>query len=400
MNIRLERCDLGSRWWVPSTSSGAPTASVCSVEPRAPSLPLDERDDAWWLEERWRSPTGHVLKAFYGVKRAVPRRLQVKARRALARRQRSRTFPAWPFEDVLLRRRAVALEAALHARGTERLPVVAPWPDGHRFAYVFTHDVEGVAGLRRIHELLEVERRHGVVSSFNFCGAWYPVSDHDLQLVRDAGCEVGLHGMEHDHSLFASRRNFDHGLPRIRAQMEHWQAVGYRSPALHRWGPWMRELPATYDSSFPHSDPFQPQPGGCCAIHPFLFGDVVELPVTLDQDFTLFELLQQRDIRLWTDKSRWLIRHHGLVNVIVHPDYLTPERLGRYEELIAFLGDQPGGWHALPRDVAAWWRRRSRVRLDEVDGRPELPASAPSEAVVAWASLADGAIRYEPQDGS
>jgi len=361
------------------------------------SLPRrGEHQDVWWLEERWRRPSGGGLRAFYGIKHVVPRRMQLAARRMLTPRQRSRAFPAWPYEHSLLRERADALTAALRARDVDRLPVVAPWPYGHRFAYVLTHDVEGTEGLRRIPDLLEVERRHGISSSFNFCGAWYPVRDEDLQIVRDAGCEVGVHGMEHDGRLFASRRAFERQLPRIRAQMELWGAVGFRSPAMHRWGPWMHELPVGYDSSFPHSDPFQPQPGGCCDVHPFFFGDVVELPVTLDQDFTLFELLREPTIRLWTDKSRWVIRHHGLVNVIVHPDYMTPARLQHYEQLLAFLTSQPGGWHALPRDVASWWRARHSLRMEEAgDGTPVLKGPVTEGAVVAWASVTDGIIEYD-----
>jgi hypothetical protein len=56
------------------------------------------------------------------------------------------------------------------------------------------------------------------------------------------------------------------------------------------------------------------------------------------------------------------------VNVLVHPDYArTPERLALYDELLGFLAELPGGWHALPREVAAWWRRRSG---------PSVPAPA------------------------
>ena len=359
------------------------------------ALPTDEARDAHWLEERWRAPRGRQLNLYYRVKPLIQTALQRAARRAATRRQRRCAFPAWPDEDCLLLRRRAALEAALAARGEDRLPVVSPWPHGRRFAFVLTHDVEGPLGFERIPQLLELERRYGLVSSFNFCGAWYPVAEADLDLVRDAGCEVGLHGMEHDGSLFASREAFERTLPRLAETMAAWGAEGFRSPALNRWGPWMHELPARYDSSVPHSDPFQPEPGGCCAIHPFFYGDVVELPVTLEQDFMLFELLRERSSRLWLDKSRWLIRHHGLVNVIVHPDYLTPERLDCYEELLAYLAGRADGWHALPRDVAAWWRRRAGLRIEEQGGAPHISGDHGGGATVAWARPMEGGIAYD-----
>ena len=133
----------------------------------------------------------------------------------------------------------------------------------------------------------------------------------------------------------------------------------------------MPELGASYDSSFHDTDPFDAQPGGCCSILPYFLGDLVELPITLPHDFTLFELLREPDIRIWREKASWIAAHGGLVNVLVHPDYArTPERLRLYEDLLEFLAALEGGWHALPRDVAAWWRRRSaRAARSPAGGR-------------------------------
>src|SRR5207302_10416702 len=124
------------------------------------------------------------LAAFYRVKPLIPRTAQIALRRRLARRQARRPFPAWPLESALLRRRADALSAELRDRGEDRLAVTAPWPDDHRFAVVLTHDVEGPLGLERIPAVLEVERRHGFVSAWNFVAEWYPLTESDRELVR------------------------------------------------------------------------------------------------------------------------------------------------------------------------------------------------------------------------
>lgn len=352
--------------------------------------------EAHLLHEHYRTARARRggLRAFYAVKPLVPRRAQVTARRLAARRQCRTTFPAWPIEPALLRLRADALQAELVARRASELPVLNLWPDRARFAFVLTHDVESRAGVERIPELLEVERRYGFVSSWNFCADWYPLAEADLDVVRRAGGEVGLHGLKHDGRLFLERSTFVDALPAIGEHLQAWGAVGFRSPALGRNAAWMHELPCEYDSSFPDTDPFQPQPGGCCSIHPYFLGDVVELPITLDQDFTLFELLRERSIRLWFDKSRFLMRHHGLITVLVHPDYMNRERLELYEELLAFLAEQEGGWHALPREVAAWWRRRDALRHllgHEDQGQQQLG----SDTTVARARLEDGQIVYE-----
>jgi hypothetical protein len=359
--------------------------------------PRPEQGDAYLLYERYRGPRARsrALAAYYAVKPVLPRRLQIVARRVAARRQRRMSFPQWPAEPALLRRRAEALRGRLSGNGDTALPIVNLWPGRERFAVALTHDVEGPAGMAGIPALLEVERRHGFVSSWNFCGDWYRVEARDLDAIRQAGCEVGLHGIKHDGRLFESRETFDRNLPLIREAMTAWGAVGFRSPAMGRNADWMHELPCRYDSSFPDTDPFQPQPGGCCSIHPFFFGDVVELPVTLTQDFMLFELLRARDIRLWTDKSAWIMRHHGLVNVIVHPDYMTPERLDHYDRFLAFLADA-GGWHALPREIAGWWRTRAGLRVvRSEDGEARIEGDGAERAAVAWARSQNQEIVYE-----
>lgn len=129
----------------------------------------------------------------------------------------------------------------------------------------------------------------------------------------------------------------------------------------------MPELGCAYDTSFPDTDPFEPLPGGCCSIFPFFIDGIVELPITLVQDHTLFEILGHHSISAWVLKSKWIIHHHGLINLIVHPDYMrTPERLELYESFLLFLNEQQGGWHALPREVAQWWKTRSAFDVDTV----------------------------------
>jgi hypothetical protein len=126
---------------------------------------------------------------------------------------------------------------------------------------------------------------------------------------------------------------------------------------------------------------------------PFFFGDVVELPITLTQDHTVFEILRTPGIELWRRKAEWLKANHGLVNIIVHPDYVVEQRnLDRYEAFLAYLAEHDDGWHALPRDVARWWRERDGLRMGDggrVSGRTGFAASA------AYASVRDARLVVE-----
>ncbi len=349
------------------------------------------RDERHYLEERYREDDGtrsRALNAYYALKPLLPRRLQIAMRRAYARRQQAVEFPRWPQEPLLVERRQTELRQAVERRGGP-LPLLADWPAGHGFATVLTHDVEGPAGVARVEQVIELERRHGFVSSWNFVAEWYPIPAGLFDAVRAAGCEVGLHAITHDGRLFESRERFEADLPKIHRYLREWDAVGFRSPATHRNAEWMPELGADYDSSFPDSDPFEPQGGGCCSILPYFLGEMVELPITLVQDHTMWEILRRETIDLWAEKSEWVAANGGLVNVIVHPDYLdTPARLRMYEEYLEHLAglcERRDGWAALPREVAEWWRLRAGLRCVEDEDGARIEGAGAERAAVVWA---------------
>jgi len=364
-------------------------------------LSAQVHDPAYYLEERFaaRPRSALSLTLFYRLKPLIPRRLQIALRRLRARRLRRRhslegRFPRWPIEPVLVERREAELRRQVRRAGGGRVPLLGLWPGGHRFAYVLTHDVEGPAGLERIEPLLEIEARHGMRSAWFLVAEDYPVEPALLDRIRGAGCEVGLHGLHHDGRLFESRQRFERQLPAIHRHLREWGAEGFRSPAAHRHAGWMPELGSRYDSSFHDTDPFDAQPGGCCSILPYFLGQLVELPITLPHDFTLFEILRESDIGIWREKASWIAANGGLVNVLVHPDYMcTPERLAHYEHLLLLLAALDGGWHTLPCDVAAWWRRRRA--LDGALARPGVPTGGVPAAAATplwWAEERDGSI--------
>jgi peptidoglycan/xylan/chitin deacetylase (PgdA/CDA1 family) len=363
-------------------------------------------DDRFYLEERYLRPrrSSRLLPLYYLLKPFIPRGVRMGARRAIAREQRERhesqgRFPRWPIEPLLVVRRERRLRERLQRSGQKRLPQIATWPGGHRFAWTLTHDVEGAAGLANVERLLDVERRHGLVSAWFLVAEDYPLDPGAIRTIREAGGEVGLHGLHHDGRLFQSRARFEAQLPSIHHYLRDWGADGFRSPSTHRNAAWMPELGAAYDSSFPDTHPFDAQPGGCCEILPYFLGDLVELPITLPQDHTLFELLREDDIGIWRRKSAWIAEHGGLVTALVHPDYaLTPERLAHYDELLRFLRGLEGGWHALPRDIAGWWRRRAAFEARLEGHAMDEHGLAAGEAPLWWSSQQDGCLVIDTED--
>jgi len=223
-----------------------------------------------------------------------------------------------------------------------------------------THDVETAAGQRAVPHLAALDLELGFRSCFNFVTERYPV---DLGLIRELramGHEVGVHGVKHDGLKFSSREIFLSRLGSLREYAEEWKVSGFRSPATHRRWEWMPELPFVYDSSYPDTDPYEPVPGGCGCPYPFQIGGVMELPITLAQDHTLWEILQCNALPVWQEKIQWLFAVGGLMTVLVHPDYITSEiRWREYRALLQAIAELPGVWRALPFEVAHWWKNRS-----------------------------------------
>jgi len=316
--------------------------------------------EAWTNESANRRLPPDMLNLFYRTKRLVPRSAQIAGRRLIIRWQGQPEFPAWPLDlsvSKLLRFYAFCL---LLAQGRTDSQFRWFWPESHHAAMILTHDIENESGVRRALAVADLEEELGFRSSFNF-GAWYRIDAGLLRELTDRGFEVGIHGLRHDRSLFESRSSFVAGLPRLREFVDELGARGFRSPATYRVHEWLSELPFDYDCSVPHSDPFEPQPGGCCSFWPYFLGPVVELPYTLPQDYTLFTLLRHRSIGLWLEQSERLVRNNGLIQCVTHPDdgYLgDPINRGLYKEFLVAMAERQEIWRALPRDVADWWRER------------------------------------------
>lgn len=319
-----------------------------------------------------------ALRGYYLVRPALPRPVQIRLRRLFTRVQSRSSFPAWPVEDSLHNLYAWLMTLIAELAGRP-VPFLDPWPDGRTWALVLTHDVENADGYRDIELLRAAERERGYRSSWNFVGQRYRVDQGRLDALRDEGCEVGVHGLRHDGRDLASRRLMERRLPAIREFAERWGAVGFRSPATQRTWEFMPRLGFSYDSSYTDTDPYEPQPGGCCTYWPYFNQAMVELPMTLPQDHTLFFILQNSGPEIWLEKARHLRHRQGMALLVTHPDYARDRRLADgYRTLLDTFGGDDTAWRALPGEVAAWWRDRaaSTVRRDGDTWRAEGPAAA------------------------
>jgi hypothetical protein len=292
-------------------------------------------------------------KLYYLVKPLIPRRLQIYLRRKMVMRKRILCRATWPIDEKARRR-------------PEGWP---GWPEGKRFALVLTHDVETMEGQTKCWQLMDLEKRMGFRSSFNFVPKQYEVSQDLRSSLFNRGFEVGVHGLYHDGKLYDSKQVFNQQAMGIKFYLKEWGAVGFRSPSMYHNLDWIQDLNIEYDSSTFDTDPFEPQPDGVETIYPFFVGNpshregYVELPYTLPQDFTLFVLLQEKNIDIWKKKLDWIAENGGMALLISHPDYMSFERkrpkrddypIEFYEEFLDYVKKQYSGeyWHVLPKDMA------------------------------------------------
>ena len=140
-----------------------------------------------------------------------------------------------------------------------------------------------------------------------------------------------------------------------------------------------------YDTSYHDTAPYEPTPGGCCSYFPYLNESMVELPITLPQDHTIFAILQHPDEQVWTQKAAHVRDRRGMVLVLTHPDYADDPRLVEgYRRLLDSVHGDPSVWRALPREVSAWWRRRADSTVEQADAGWRIRGPA----------MTDGSIRF------
>ncbi len=321
----------------------------------------------WTLGEGQFGPHRYHLglsrRVYYQLKPFIPRIL-IRLLRQMYNRARGREFLLnWPIEKRFVQFQWEIIRQGLIISGQNEINFRYFWPEGKNFAFVLTHDVEGAEGQRLIPVLADMEESLGFRSLFNFVPERYPLDQGLIKDLRQRGFEIGIHGLKHDGKLFDSYNRFSERATKINRylrDLKEYRPTGFRSPLTLRNPTWMQILEMDYDLSFFDTDPYEPMPGGTMSIWPFTIGRFLELPYTLPQDYTLFGLFGKTSPRIWLEKIDFLEKYNGMALVIVHPDYSSkgsPKQI--YELFLKKVKERGGYWHALPGEVASWWKKRA-----------------------------------------
>jgi peptidoglycan/xylan/chitin deacetylase (PgdA/CDA1 family) len=287
-----------------------------------------------------------LFHAFYRVRPFLP----IFVRQILQRaRNGNQALPANWFFPTELMAELESLDKAL----------LSMWPDDADYALVLTHDVETGDGMKLIPAIAKIEEELGFRSAWNLVPYKYKIDKGFVQELRDRGHEIGIHGYNHDGRLFSSRGVFEKRLKYINQAIQDYDAVGFRTPMVHRNLNWMQGLEVEYDASVFDVDPLQAMPGGVQTVWPFICGKFVELPYTLPQDHTLLVTLGETTDRIWRQKLEWIRSIHGMALMVTHPDYLeTPSKQKVYQSFLTHVRESGGYATFLPREIARFTRQQ------------------------------------------
>ncbi|PYR95852.1 MAG: hypothetical protein DMG12_27755 [Acidobacteria bacterium] len=281
-------------------------------------------------------------------------------------------------------------------RGWEKLP----WPDGYQACTIMTHDVETAAGRDFVPRLMDIEESFGIRSSFQLVPEQrYEVPKAYREDISARGFEVNIHGLNHDGHLFDERLEFERRARRINEYAREWAVLGFRSPVLYRKQEWFSALEFSYDMSVPNVAHLDPQRGGCCTVLPYFIGDILELPLTTTQDYSLFNIIGDFSIELWKRQMDLILQKSGLASFLIHPDYILGADTSRvFHSLLEYLTGICADrhvWCPLPKQVDAWWTQRNSMKLECRDGKWHVVGPGSERARVAYASLSGTDVVYQ-----
>jgi hypothetical protein len=333
-----------------------------------------------------------IRDLYYAVRPWMPLAVRKRLQRIYLRGWEKVPFPHWPVDhtaDSLLRR---LLALALTSKKAESIPFIWFWPDGAKACAVMTHDVEAEPGKEFCSALMDINDSFDIPAAFQIVPEErYSVEAKFLNEIKRRGFEVNVQDLNHDGKLFLNRSEFERRVKAINRYGREYESVGFRSAVLYRNEEWFNLLEFEYDMSVPSVAHLDPQHGGCCTIMPYFIGNLLELPVTMTQDHSLFNVLNDFTLELWHNQIQLILKHHGLMNFIVHPDYILTSKAQRaYKELLASLvrlRTDDGLWIALPKNVNRWWRQRDRMVLKRRGGEWIIEGEGSERARIAFATL-------------
>jgi hypothetical protein len=370
------------------------------VLPFDPNEVIDNLRLERYASGQWGVVERALKKFYYRVRPLTNLALRKHIKKFYSGRREELSFPRWPVDTSVENICEKLLLLSLEAKGVDRIPFIWFWPEGASGSIVMTHDVENEPGRDFCAQLLDIDDSYGIKAAYEIVPEErYEVTPEFLNQLRQRGSEIVVQDLNHDGRLFDDRKEFLRRAAAINRYGREWGAKGFRAGVLYRKPEWYADLDFSYDMSMPNVAHVDPQYGGCCSVMPYFIGNMLELPVTTVQDYTLFHLLGDSGIDLWKAQLEIILAKNGFAGFIVHPDYIVDaDKRSQYTSLLGWLAAlrrQRNLWFALPSEVDSWWRSRSRMSLVKDGESWRVIGDGAERATVAFARAVDGHLVFE-----
>ena len=340
-----------------------------------------------------------VRKAYYAVRELLPVAVRRHFQKAYFKDWQKIPFPNWPVDFTADLLHEEFLKLAMKVQGLKEIPFIWYWPEGASSCAIVTHDVETDVGRDFSSKLMDMDENHGFRASFQVVPEKrYAVPQSYWNEIRSRGFEFNIHDFNHDGYLFQERTEFEHRAKLINGYARTYEARGFRAGAMYRNLDWYSSFEFSYDMSVPNVAHLEPQRGGCCTVMPFFVGNILELPLTTSQDYSMFNILEDYTIEVWKKQIELIVKRNGLMSFLSHPDYLIDLKpRGVYDALLGHLRkvcDTQNVWHALPGEVDKWWRARSKMKIVNKEGEWQIEGPESGRARIAYAQLDGNRIAF------
>ncbi len=341
-----------------------------------------------------------VRRSYYFFRAVFPVFVRRQMQKIYFRDWKNLPFPSWPVDFTVDDLHRELLRLSMEKLGIEKVPFIWFWPNGAPNCVIMTHDVETAAGRDFTSTHIDIDASYGIRGSFQAVPEKrYEVPDDYVRMIRSRGCEFNVHDLNHDGHLYRERKEFLRRAAKINAYIQKFNCDGFRSGAMYRNQDWYDAFEFSYDMSVPNVAHLEPLRGGCCTAMPYFIGNIVELPLTCTQDYSLFHILNDYSIDLWKRQIGLLKERNALISFITHPDYLIEKRArNTYTQLLAYLRqmiETEGSWSPLPGEVNRWWRSRSQMKLVRNGDAWSIEGPDSARAKVAYAVIEDGRLAYQ-----
>jgi hypothetical protein len=341
-----------------------------------------------------------LRRLYYMVRGRLPVSLRRQLQKAYFSDWKTLPFPSWPVDFTVDSLHRELLRLLMEVGAVKKVPFIWFWPEGARSCLIMTHDVETVVGRDFSSALMDLDDSFGIKASFQVIPEGsYSVPDDYVSEIRRRQFEFNIHDLNHDGNLYRKRQEFERRAERINAYVRSYGARGFRAGSMYRRQDWYDVFQFSYDMSVPSVAHLEPMRGGCCTVMPYLIGNILELPLTLTQDYSLLHIFNDYSIEFWKRQLALVGAQNGLMSFIVHPDYLIERRAQKvYESLLHYLNGAIVAehiWAALPGDVDRWWRARSQMSLVRRGDTWEIVGAESEKARLAFAVLDGDSIVYE-----